>query len=891
MSTILFGSPENAKPEIAILIKSSGLNRNKLESYYITPTGLPKDTFVAWPLAYETPKKVSAKFAKAYLQDLLPSIHQHGIKTLLVADGTYFKYLTNQAKVDPFYGEVVPCTVKDYTDMSVLLVPNFQALVYNPLIQEKMDRSLATLREHKKGAYSPGARNFIKHAWFPKTVEDLQITLGDHLDRPALTCDTEGLSLSFWEAGISTISFGLDKHTGFAFAVDRNPETARAARRALKAFFRNYKGRLIFHNASYDIKVLVYNLWMKNLADYEGMIEGINCLTRNFEDTKLITYLATNNAIENTLGLKETTAEYTGNYAEDVTDTSKIPLADLLVYNVRDALATWYSAEKHWNTLVNDLQQDVYEKLMKPSVKSLLAMELCGMPINPEKVQEAKKTLETIVDEHRDFFNNNIHVKEVHYQLLQIKAAKLTKKAKKKVYTVDDSAVRRDLENFNPGSEDQVRHLLYDYFGLPVLDLTDGKLPSTGAKTIKKLVNHTQNAEIIEILENLRGYSDANIILTTFIPAFERAQQLPDGSWRLYGNFNLGGTQSLRLSSSNPNLQNLPANSRFAKLIKACFEPIPGWLFVGSDFDSLEDKINALITGDPNKQKVYTDGYDGHCLRAYAYFTEQMPDIDPNSVTSINSIKKKYKSLRQDSKSPTFALTYDGTWHTLVNRGGFPEAKAKLIEQRYLELYKVAVQWVADRIEEAKTTGYVRLAFGARIRTPLLAKSVRGTDKKMPYGAKKEARSAGNAATQSYCVLTLRALNEFMERVWASPYRTKILPAVTVHDAVYFMCRDDAEILHWINVNLLECMAWDDLPELKHPIIKLTSALDVFWPNWGNAVGIPVGGSIQDIKDACRAGGYKYYFIKNLIDSGVSEDEAMKLYQEDNLNQITRRAG
>ena len=161
----------------------------------------------------------------------------------------------------------------------------------------------------------------------------------------------------------------------------------------------------------------------------------------------------------------------------------------------------------------------------------------------------------------------------------------------------------------------------------------------------------------------------------------------------------------------------------------------------------------------------------------------------------------------------------------------------------------------------------------------------------MPHGAKKEARSAGNAATQSYCVLTLRALNEFMERVWASPYRTKILPSVTVHDAVYFMCPDNAEILHWINVNLLECMAWDDLPELKHPIIKITSALDVFWPNWSNPVGIPVGGSVQDIKDACRAGAYKYHFIKNLMDTGVSEGDAMTLYQEDIQKQINRKAG
>lgn len=52
-----------------------------------------------------------------------------------------------------------------------------------------------------------------------------------------------------------------------------------------------------------------------------------------------------------------------------------------------------------------------------------------------------------------------------------------------------------------------------------------------------------------------------------------------------------------------------------------------------------------------------TEGYDAHCLRAYAYFGEQMPDIDPNSVDSINSIAKKYKKERQEGKTPTFALT------------------------------------------------------------------------------------------------------------------------------------------------------------------------------------------------------------------------------------------
>ena len=71
---------------------------------------------------------------------------------------------------------------------------------------------------------------------------------------------------------------------------------------------------------------------------------------------------------------------------------------------------------------------------------------------------------------------------------------------------------------------------------------------------------------------------------------------------------------------------------------------------------ALEDKINTLLTRDPNKEKVYKDGYDGHCLRAYSYFGDQMPDI-VDTLQSINSIKDKYPDLRSKSKAPTFLLT------------------------------------------------------------------------------------------------------------------------------------------------------------------------------------------------------------------------------------------
>ena len=231
-------------------------------------------------------------------------------------------------------------------------------------------------------------------------------------------------------------------------------------------------------------------------------------------------------------------------------------------------------------------------------------------------------------------------------------------------------------------------------------------------------------------------------------------------------------------------------------------------------------------------------------------------DSQKFDVISINSIKKLYKVLRQLSKAPTFALTYMGTYITLMNNCGFTKEVAKRIEANYHELYKVADEWIAAHIERAKTLGYVPLAFGGRIRTPILARCKPGA--KMPYKAQAEARSAGNAATQSYCFLNTRAANKFMEIVWASEFRYDILPAAQIHDACYFVFRNDPKIAKFINDKLIKVMAWQDLPELKHPIIRISSALDIFYINWCNDITLDNNISEKAILAACKKGKQEY---------------------------------
>ena len=585
MQHILFGS-DTSEIKVAILIKSSSLNKVKIRNYYINPlTELRADNFIAFDLFYNNKNKCPAAEAKEYLIDLLPEIEGVGADIILVCDPTYFKYLTGNSKTDPHYGYLCPCTVKGYEHLQVVICPNYSAMMYDPSLQSKVDRALDVIRTAMKDSYVDPGMDVIRHAYYPETHKDIKDTLQDLKKHPALTCDIEALGLVFHTCGISTIAFAWNKHEGVAFGVDRgvseNPAwplnedhnfsyrpdlEIQGIRSLLLDFLLTYKGKLIYHNIGYDGKVLVYNLFMKNLSDYKGMIQGIKCVTADFDDTKLIAYQATNNAVQNKLGLKELSAPYTGNYAqEDIKDVSKIPLPELLEYNLIDAMATWYVKEKYEPIMIEDEQQPLYEGELKRSVKTLMYTELCGMPINPEKVQIAKKQLVDIIADCNHYFETSDIIKIFHMGELINIAETMTAKAKKKVYSVDDEIVARNV--FNPGSDNQLRRLLYDYLLYPVIDLTKGKQPSTSGKTLKKLRAHAKSqlkemvgptVEAAELLSHidlfnwLKKYADASIILSTFIPVFEKAVQLSDGSWRIYGNFNLGGTQSLRLSSSNP---------------------------------------------------------------------------------------------------------------------------------------------------------------------------------------------------------------------------------------------------------------------------------------------------------------------------------------------------
>lgn len=642
-----------ASPTIAILCPR--IQPEEIKKHYGSLLSTISPVMVCDLYLDRTKKKTSNDTIKEYLNALIPNLVESGINFLIVTQPEYFKVLSKQAKTDATIGDIYPSI---YPGIEVTYLPNYSRVFYDPdKTNDKIQIGISSVIRWLNGDKTSIGQSIIKFAVYPRTEVEILNWLDKLYQMDCdLTCDIEGFSLKHYDAGIGTITFCWNEHEGIAFPVDyvvdtktglgiqiKNPKI----RAALKRFFQKFERKMIYHNICYDAYVLVYQLFMDHTLDQEGLLEGLEVMLKNWDCSQIITYLATNSCSGNELGLKTQAQAFAGNYAQDdIHDITKIPLKELLEYNLIDGLATWYTYNKNKPIMVADDQVDVYQNIFRPAVMDIIQMQLTGMPLNMKKVIKLNEKLEKESENHIKMMSGLGIVQSFVDSMLDDHVIKKNAEYKKKVITKAD--VKPGVIFFNPGSPKQLQEFLYseDFLGLPVLDYTDTKLPATGAETLEKLIHHTTDPEVILFLNILIEYKASAIILSTFLPAFLQAKEGNDGWHYLFGNFRLGGTASGRLSSNNPNMQNIPASGstkakqRLAKLIKECFEAPPGWIFCGLDFDSLEDKISAVTTRDPQKIKVYTDGYDGHCLRAFAYFGEHMHDIQncPPTATAYKMV-------------------------------------------------------------------------------------------------------------------------------------------------------------------------------------------------------------------------------------------------------------
>jgi DNA polymerase-1 len=197
--------------------------------------------------------------------------------------------------------------------------------------------------------------------------------------------------------------------------------------------------------------------------------------------------------------------------------------------------------------MVLDQQEPVYLDHFKPYAIDIVEMQLTGLPIDIERTKEVNAMVAKMYDDALRIVQNSPIVSRFEAILAQAWADKKNAEYKKKRVTAADWP-----EKFNPNSGLQLQGLLFDMLQMPVISLTKTKQPSTDADTIKALLNHTKDPDILAFLRAIQEVSLYSTLLNTFLPAMLGAQQGSDGWYYLFGSYNLGGAISGRLSSSDP---------------------------------------------------------------------------------------------------------------------------------------------------------------------------------------------------------------------------------------------------------------------------------------------------------------------------------------------------
>ena len=514
-----------------------------------------------------TGKKPSKTDCLEHLGKVLEYCDTIGINTLYVPDATYFVHLSGKKSLEASIDGVYKCIIPNYEHITVIPGVNHNAALMAPAKKFLLERSLKILASYCAGTYVLPGTDTLRNETKVYTAQDLKRELNEYMLLPEITCDIEATSLKFYLSELLTIAFGKDKHTALSCAVHNmyhNIAERDAIHDVLRRFFKAYKGKIWFYYVLFDCNQLTYILYMKDLDDIDGMLEGLDAF-KNVHDTMIFAYLANNSTQRSPLGLKDLSKEYMGEYAEDVTNAAAVPLEDLLTYNSKDCCATWYVLEKYRPKVIADDQMSVYETIFHPSIRTLLKMMIVGLPINLENVAEARTDLTKKLEEALWAVNNSHYVKRAVSVLQYYAAEKYNSTHKVKQITPDDV----ELE-FNPNSADQLRVLIFEVMGYEPIEMTKAGKPSTKREFIEEWLTEAKaddDTDAIECLQALVDVSQISIILNTFISAFENLSIAhPSGQYYLKGNLKLGGTQSGRLSSSEPYCIGLHGSDTMSKV-------------------------------------------------------------------------------------------------------------------------------------------------------------------------------------------------------------------------------------------------------------------------------------------------------------------------------------
>lgn len=343
--------------------------------------------------------------------------------------------------------------------------------------------------------------------------------------------------------------------------------------------------------------------------------------------------------------------------AEDAVEDAPAPAA-------RTAALTLALVAPLRDRMARENAVNVFDGIEMPLVPVLAKMERAGMLVDPDRLRSLSEGLATQITE------------------------------------VERSI--RDLagdETFNIGSPMQLSHVLFDVMGLPTKGLKKTKRGyySTNAKVLSDLA---RDHEIVRLILDWREKSK---IKSTYL---DTLGPLRRGDGRVHTTYNQTITATGRLSSSDPNLQNIPTRSELGRTVKTAFSAGEGSVFLAVDYSQIELRLLAHLSGDEHLVRAFNEGEDFHAETAARVFGVPVSEVTPD--------------LRSRAKAVNFGIVYGQQAYGLSQSLHISMAEARDMIDRYYEAYPGVRTFLDNVVARAKQTGYAETMYGRRRHIPEL---------------------------------------------------------------------------------------------------------------------------------------------------------------------------
>jgi DNA polymerase I len=529
------------------------------------------------------------------------------------------------------------------------------------------------------------------------TKNNLKSFLTDLKKQEIFCFDTETDGLNPFSNNLVGIAFCWQAGTAFYLPA----ELAETIKTDLIKIFSAEKIKKIGHNLKFDLEVL--NNWFSSAPviptemtegkEVEGSlktkknwipgqarndIKGIqnNDTVRGlYFDTMIASYLL--NAGHRQHNLDTLAFVEFGYQMQPITDLigtgrnqitmAEVPLEKVSWYAGEDADLTYRLYEKFLKELEKENLFGLFNELEMPLVEVLAGIEKNGVKINNKSLKELST----------DFG--------------------------KRIKTIEKKAWKMADTEFNLASPKQLKEILFDKLEISTAGIGKTKTGiSTAAGELEKLQGQHK---IIDLIIEFRELSK---LKSTYLDALPALESPLDG--RIHTSFNQTVTSTGRLSSSEPNLQNIPIRSELGGPIRRAFIAEPGFKIVKADYSQIELRIIASLANDQKMLEIFNSGGDIHTMTAAI-----IHGIKPEEVT---------KEIRRTAKEVNFGVLYGmGAWG-LSSRTGISNTEAQQFIYKYFDTFKDVKKWLDETIEITKNKGYVETLYGRRRFLPEINSSI-----------------------------------------------------------------------------------------------------------------------------------------------------------------------